>query len=114
VDGSVCPNKRIGLFTEQVAALTANWNPEIRWLTDAGKTLVLNTVAYAIGTGTQPPPAQPSLSVARNGKNLVLTYTGGTLQSADTVTGPWKDETGPSPVTVQPSAAAKFYRVKGV
>ncbi len=53
VDGSVCPNKRIGLFTGQVASLTANWNPEVRWFTEAGKTLVLNTVKYAVGKSTE-------------------------------------------------------------
>jgi len=108
IDGSVCPNKRIGLFVGQVAALTANWNQEIRWLTEAGKTLLLNTVQYAIGI-----KAQPTLSVARSGNNLVLTYAGGIFQSADEVTGQWTDDASASPVTVHPTAVRKFYRVKG-
>lgn len=111
IDGTVCPNKRIGMFMGQVASLTANWNPEIRWLTDNGKTLFLNTVAYAIGA-TTPPPA-PTLSVSRSGSNVVVTYAGGKLQSSDTVSGAWKDEAGASPLAVQPTSAARFYRVKG-
>jgi hypothetical protein len=90
--------------------LTANWNPEIRWLTDEGKTLILNTVAYAIGASA--PPATPTLSVARSGNDLVITYAGGTLQSAGAVNGPWTDETGASPLTVQPTGTGKFYRVR--
>ena len=108
VDGSVCPNKRIGLFTGQVASLTANWSPEIRWLTEAGKTLLLNTVKYAIGV-----KQKPTLSLAGDGKAIVITYSGGTLQSADTIIGSWNNEAGASPLKVTPAAAAKFYRVKG-
>jgi len=111
-DGSVAPNKRIGLFLGQAANPNANWAPESATLSEAGKTLVLNAVAYALGlTGGQAPP--PTLSVARSVQNIVLTYSGGTLQSADDVNGPWADETGTSPLTVQPTAAKKFYRVKG-
>jgi len=111
VDGTVCPNKRIGLFTGQVAALTANWNPELRWFTEAGKTLLLNTVKYAVGT-TGPAPG-PTLSISRDGNTLTVTYAGGTLQSADTLPGTWNNETGASPVKITPTGAAKFYRVKG-
>ena len=39
--------------------------------------------------------------------------TGGTLQAADSVTGPWADVAGAtSPRTVTPSGTAKFYRIK--
>lgn len=110
VDGSVCPNKRIALFTGQVAALTANWNPELHWLTDAGRTLLLNTVKYAVGSA-QPTPGA-SLAITRSGTDLLLTFAGGTLQSAGSITGAWVNETGVSPLKITPSADAKFYRVK--
>jgi hypothetical protein len=112
VDGTVCPNKRIGVFTAQVAALTANWNPEIRWLTDAGKTLFLNTVAYAIGsTNTPPVGGAATISIARSANDAVITFTG-TLEAADAVNGPYGAVAGAtSPRTVPlSSGAAKFYR----
>ena len=43
---------------------------------------------------------------------MTLTFTGG-LQSADSVTGPWADETGASPQTVTFTGAQKFYRAVG-
>ena len=45
--------------------------------------------------------------------NIVITYGGGQLQSATSLNGTWQNETAPSPVTVQPSGAGKFYRVRG-
>lgn len=111
VDGTVCPNKRIALFNGQVAALTANWNPELRWFTEAGKNLFLNTVKYALGAAV--PPPTPTLSIARDGNTVVITYAGGTLQSTDTVTGTWTNETAASPVRITPSGVgSKFYRVR--
>jgi Carbohydrate family 9 binding domain-like len=108
-DGSIAPNRRIGLFLGQAASPNANWPTDYADLSDAGRTLLLNTIAYATSkTGTT-----PTLSVARNGQNLVITYAGGTLQSADAVTGTWNNESAASPVTIQPTATTKFYRVKG-
>ena len=110
VDGSVCPNKRIGLFTGQVASLTANWNPEIRWFTEAGKTLLLNTVKYAVGSAVVAEPVK--IVAARIASGLRVTFTG-TLQSADSVTGPWTDVAGAkSPADVAFAGAGKFYRSK--
>jgi hypothetical protein len=53
-DGSVAPNKRIALFLGQAANPTANFAPDINNLTDAGKTLLLNTLAFAAGAVLQP------------------------------------------------------------
>jgi hypothetical protein len=53
--------------------------------------------------------AAPSLKIERSGANVVITYSG-TLQSADKVNGPYNNAAGPSPLTVTPSGAAKFYR----
>lgn len=108
VDGSVVPNKRIGFYLGQVASLAANWNPELGFLTEEGKALLFNTLNYAIGA-----KQAPTLSLAREGKDLVITYAGGTLQSADTVAGSWNNEAGANPLKVTPAGAAKFYRVKG-
>jgi hypothetical protein len=55
----------------------------------------------------------PSLTGARQGDNLVLTWSGGTLVSADTVNGSWEDVAGAtSPLTVTPTGQARFYRVR--
>ena len=109
VDGTTVPNKRIGLYVGQVAALVANWNPEIGYFTEEGKNLIFNTLNYAIGA-TQ--PAGPTLSMVREGADIVITYAGGTLQSAD-VLGTWSDLAGTSPLRVTPTGARKFYRVRG-
>ncbi|MCC7373810.1 MAG: LamG domain-containing protein [Verrucomicrobiales bacterium] len=57
------------------------------------------------------PPASPDLSVARTANGLVITFAG-TLQSSDSVSGGWTDVAGSSPLTVSPTAAARFYRAK--
>jgi hypothetical protein len=107
-DGSVAPNKRIGLFLGQIAALNANTDPVFANLTADGKRLLLNTVVYAAGTAT---PAAPTLSLTRPAGVLTITFTG-TLQSADSVTGQWTDLPDASPLAVQPSGSMKFYRAK--
>ena len=56
-------------------------------------------------------PTGPTLSVARTAAGLTLTFTG-TLQSADTVLGPWTDAPGASPQSVTATGTAKFYRAK--
>ncbi|MEO8427226.1 MAG: sugar-binding protein, partial [Verrucomicrobiota bacterium] len=116
VDGSVVPNKRIGLYLGQVAALVANWNPELGFLNEDGKTLLFNTLDYAIGKNTQPPPVTPTLSIARSGNDLVVTYANGTLQSVGALpatTAAWKNETGPSPLTIKSPTTTQFFRVQG-
>gem|GEM_PF-1079631 len=66
------------------------------------------------GGAVETPVVKPAtLSVSRNGANLVVSWTeGGTLQVADSVKGPWSDVAGASPQTVSTATAAKFYRVK--
>ncbi len=57
-----------------------------------------------------PVTVTPTISVARSGANLVITWTG-TLQSCATVNGSWTDATGlTSPATIKPSAQSQFYR----
>jgi hypothetical protein len=108
VDGSVAPNKRIAGFFGQAANPTTNYAPDLDILNETGKTLFLNTVAYAIGGG-----APPTLAISRAANGVVITFAGGQLQSADSPLGPWQSEAGTSPLTVPPAGARKFYRVRG-
>lgn len=89
-DGSVVPNKRIGLFLGQTANPNANWPTDFADLTEAGRTLLLNTIAYALGTGT-PSTGSLDLSATRAaGKiRLAWTDTAAKLESASGVLGPW-------------------------
>lgn len=106
-DGTVAPNKRIGLFLGQTANPDANFPPDSPLLSESGRTLLLNTISYAIGT-----PAKPTISIAQAGNTVSITFSGGTLQSGPTLSGPWNDEAGSSPFTSTTSGAARFYRVK--
>ena len=87
----------------------ANWAPEIGFLTEDGKTLLLNTIDYAIGKTTTP----PKIAIDRSNTGLTITYSGGTLQSADSLNGTYSNETGVSPLTVSSfTGPARFYKVK--
>jgi len=56
------------------------------------------------------PATAPTLGLARQGGNVVLTFTG-SLQSADAANGPYTAVAGAtSPLTVTPSGSQKFYR----
>ncbi|MSU64500.1 MAG: hypothetical protein EXS31_19280 [Pedosphaera sp.] len=110
VDGSVVPNKRIAFFLGQTASAVANWDTDVTILTQEGKTLMFNTIDYAIGKTAAAPP---TISVAKSGTSVVITYAGGTLQSSATVNGTYATEAGASPLTIASPTADKFYRVKG-
>lgn len=71
------------------------------------------TGAAIHGTYTKPAaPANPTLGIARDGANVKVTYTG-TLQGADSVTGPYSDVAGAtSPYTVPATGAQRFLRAK--
>jgi hypothetical protein len=89
--------------------LVANWTPELGFLTEDGKTLLLNTIDYAIGKPTTP----PKIAIDRSNTGLTITYSGGTLQSADSLNGTYSNETGASPLTVSSfTGPARFYKVK--
>ncbi len=107
-DGTVAPNKRIGLFLGQTANPDANYPVDFAVLTEDGKALLLNTIAYAVGATTVP----PTLAIARKGADIVITYAGGTLQSSSTLNGTFAAEAGASPLTVANPAGTKFYRVR--
>lgn len=68
-----------------------------------------NSIKAFRAVTVQPPP---TLSIARQGNDIILTFTG-TLQQADSVTGPYTDvpgATSPHRVTIAPGA--KFYRAR--
>jgi len=68
--------------------------------------------AYKRRTVAEPnlPTTTPTLGIARQAGNVVLTYTG-TLQSADSAAGPYAPVAGAtSPFTVTPTGGQKFYR----
>ena len=109
-DGSVAPNKRIGLFLGQAANPSANWGTPYAILNDAGRTLLLNTVEYAIGKAVTVPP---SISIARgNGGNVVVTFAGGTLETRTPDAPNWSAIVTASPATFEASANLRLYRVK--
>ncbi|MBI4658881.1 MAG: immunoglobulin domain-containing protein [Verrucomicrobia bacterium] len=69
-------------------------------------------VNWAAEIKVQPPAQAPTLSVSRTATGLSITFTG-SLQSADSVTGPWTDvANATSPLAVTTAAGAKFYRAK--
>jgi hypothetical protein len=109
-DGSVAPNKRIGLFLGQAANPTANWGTPYSIMNEAGRTLLLNTVEYAIGKAVTVPPA---ISIVRSGDNVVVTYAGGTLEGTDALGTSWTTINTASPATIPAAVGAKFFRVKG-
>ncbi len=55
----------------------------------------------------------PTLSIARNGGMITLTWSAGVLQQADSILGPYTDVSGAvSPCTTACSGPRKFYRVR--
>jgi hypothetical protein len=53
-----------------------------------------------------------TLTIQRSGNQTLLSWPAGTLQSADTVSGPYTDLIPVSPLAVSPTATNKFYRVR--
>jgi hypothetical protein len=63
--------------------------------------------------GGGPDPGFAFARVAREGNNLVLTWTTGILESANAVTGPWTVVAGAtSPATIPIAGGSKFYRLR--
>ncbi len=54
----------------------------------------------------------PTISVVNNGDGSVTVTFEGTLQSADSVNGPWSDVDAASPLTLPADQAAQFGRAK--
>ena len=74
-----------------------------------GELMFLNAVTYMTAA---PTTARPTVAMTRTATGISITFTG-TLQSADSVTGPWTDaSTATSPLAVTASQGMKFYRAK--
>ena len=72
----------------------------------ASATGLVNLVGEPGGADT------PALSIVNNGDGTVTVTFEGTLQSADSVNGPWSDVDAASPLTLPASEAAQFGRAK--
>lgn len=70
-------------------------------------------VAASFAAGANGTPAErPTLSVARDGTNVRVTFTGG-LESAESVTGPWAPlPEAVSPATLPTTGGQRFFRAK--
>lgn len=67
------------------------------------------TFGYSEPVGGQ----APSLTIARSGSELVVTWTSGALEGAPAVNGPWTAVAGASsPYSTTPAGAAMFYRAR--
>jgi hypothetical protein len=111
-DGSVAPNKRIGLFLGQIANPNANTDVAFTNLTADGKRLLLNTVVYAAGI-SEPPALQ--LSATRVASKIHLTWTDSAakLESASAVNGTYAtiaNATSPYEQDIS-SAQQQFFRL---
>ena len=70
-------------------------------------------VLYGLTIQSQKAPPGGSLSIARQGNAVILSWSASaTLQAADAVTGPWTDVAPTSPQTITPTAIHKFYRLR--
>jgi hypothetical protein len=69
---------------------------------------------YRVGVAPAKPAGQPGFtSVAKSGNNLVIAWDIGTLESADSINGPWTPvANATSPATVAATGAQKFYRLR--
>jgi hypothetical protein len=72
-----------------------------------------STVPRAFGFTTPVTPQAPTLAIGLSGGQVQITFAGGTLESASSVTGGWAAVSGAtSPYRVAPQDAQRFYRVK--
>ncbi|MBI2948303.1 MAG: Ig-like domain-containing protein [Verrucomicrobia bacterium] len=103
IDDTPAPARRVMFFSGNNGF--AAFTPDGLKLFDAA-------VSWAANIEVKPPTKVPTLSLARTQTGLSITFTG-TLQSADSVTGPWTDVgNATSPLAVAPAGSQKFYRAK--
>jgi hypothetical protein len=73
----------------------------------AGGTLL--AFGAGVSTGQAHPP---TLSIASSGGNVVITYSGGTLVQASSLSGPWQAVGGSSPAVVPATSPSQFFRLQ--
>lgn len=87
--------------------VTVSGQKTIRWTYNSGD------ADYLLFIPTSGGSTAAFSSVKVSGTNLVIAWSSGNLESADSVTGPWTAVTGASsPATVPMTGAKKFYRLK--
>lgn len=103
------------MIGENPGALNRQWNGWIDDISIWGRVITAAEVTTLYSAGARLPLSSfvvsgGSLGVARTATGITITYDG-TLQSADSVTGPWTNVAGAtSPAAIQFSGAGKFYR----
>lgn len=95
-----------------------NGGANLEWfsVTASGEKILINDRENANGlrsfrARTAQPQPRPTVTVARDGGNVVVTFTG-TLETATAVNGPWSASAATSPLTEAAAGEAKFYRAK--
>jgi hypothetical protein len=84
----------------------------IGWeLPSAPRTIVVIPGSNLMALMNTDVPMTPSLTINRTPSGIAITFTG-SLQSADSVLGPWTNLPGSSPLPISPTAPMKFYRAK--
>lgn len=109
---------KAGLYPFRCVWFEGGGGANIEWfsVTSSGQKILLNDPDEPAALKTyyartvQPQP-KPTISIALQNGNVVITYTG-ILQAADNVTGPYSDLPGTSPRTITPTEAKKFYRAR--
>lgn len=103
VGGTAAPARRV--FVPMTDSTYANLNA-------AGKNLIHAAFDWALGRVSTDP--SPEISTSLSGTQLTITWTGGgTLQAADSVTGPWADVDSDGSFTADTTAApVRFFRVR--
>ncbi|MFO1501584.1 MAG: PA14 domain-containing protein [Verrucomicrobiota bacterium] len=100
--------------TNGAPAVVKGWNglKSFRMTMLPGSAEDMDYFMFIPATGA-PPTGNVFTSAARNGNNLVLTFSGGTLEQADAITGPWTAvNPGTSPATVAIGGGQKFFRLR--
>jgi hypothetical protein len=66
---------------------------------------------YGFTTPVPPPAGDITMGIAREGAQVRVTWSAGSLEPAEVVSGPWSPVAGAtSPYTATPDGAARFYR----
>lgn len=110
VDGSIAPAKRIGIFLGQAGNLLVEpdaGNLRYAYLSEAGRRLFINAVAYAIDSGGV---ENGSMITGIRFENGAIVIEGsGSVASADSPEGPFSGSI-PLPATIQPESSARFFK----
>jgi hypothetical protein len=109
---------KAGVYPFRLVWFEGNGGANIEWfsVTQSGTRILINdrenTAALkSFKARTATPQSKPTISLATQGGNMVITFTG-TLQASDELTGQWADVNATSPYTTAASGAKKFFRSK--